>query len=312
MNATIDSTYQTLTRLLPPDLREPARGLLFGLGLARAPDVGWADVFQLIPSRDLPLLAMPAQGPCDEGTLATFQEAHHVACFHNVLVDRMADRQAAITPERERLAAHFLACWRRSLAEAMGEEGEARHAIERGLERWRRGVGLEQAAWAERVLSLARYGRIILLKLGWASIATECMLRPRVEALRLRSFRRAFALLASGMQCIDDAADSAEDEAVHGLGLPAALGFPAPALFTAGALLTRSASTHAARGGFDAFAHWLAHRADELERIRRRRIAPTNNLAGMVIASSLETVCHSASRPIRGDTGGTSSCGSST
>jgi len=311
MSATIDCTYQSVISRLPPDLREPARRLLFELGLARTPEAGWADVFQLVPSRDLPLFASPADNPCDERTLAAFRRAHHAACFYNVLVDRMADRQAPTTPERERLAAHFLEYWRRSLAEADGDERHTARVIDRGIRRWRRGVGLEWAALARRSLDRRRYGRIILLKLGWASIASECLLRHRVEEHRVRLFRCAFSLLATGMQCVDDATDAAEDEAVHGLGFPAALGFPPTALFTAGALLTRAAASAAAQGRFNRFADWLSHRAVELERIRKQRVLPEDNLGGMVISSSLEAVCLSVSRPTRGSTVGIISCASS-
>lgn len=312
MSATIDATYQSVIASLPDDLREPARGLLFELGLARDSKASWSDVFQLKPSRDLPLFAPPADGLCDEHTLDAFRRAHHGACFYNVLVDRMADQQAAVTPERERLATHFLAYWRRSLADADGDGSHTARVIARGVRAWRRGVGLERAALARRSLDRRRYGRIILFKLGWAGIASECLLRHKVEAHRVRLFRCAFSLLASGMQCVDDAADSAEDEAVHGLGFPTALGFPPAALFTAGALLTRAAASVSAQGRFDRFTDWLVHRASELERIRERRIRPTDNLAGMVIASSLEAVCLSISRLTHDATVGITSSASST
>lgn len=312
MSATIDATYQSVIASLPHDLREPARGLLFELGLARDSKAGWADVFQLKPSRDLPLFAIPADSLCDERTLDAFRRAHHGACFYNVLVDRMADQQAATTPERERLATHFLAYWRQSLTEADGDGSHTAKVIDRGVRAWRRGVGLERAALARRSLDRRRYGRVILLKLGWASIASECLLRRQVEEHRVRFFRCAFSLLASGMQCVDDAADSAEDEAVHGLGFPAALGFPPAALFSAGALLTRAAASVASQGRFDRFADWLAHRARELERIRERRISPADNLAGMVIASSLEAICLPICRPILDGTVGITSSASST
>ncbi|MFY0575136.1 hypothetical protein ACN28S_12860 [Cystobacter fuscus] len=307
MNATIDSTYQGVVAQLPLELRDSARGLLFELGLARAPDMGWADVFQLPPSRDLPLFALSSEHAPSEPRLEAFRRAHHGACFYNVLVDRPADQQAATTPERERPAAHFLAYWRRSLAEAEGGTGPRVESIERSIRARRLGVGLEQAALARRTLRLARYGRSILLKLGWAGVASECLLRQRGESHRSPHFRRAFFLLAVGMQCVDDAADSAEDEAVHGVSLPTALGFPPPAIFSAGALLTRAAGAAAARGGFGHFAHWLSHRAHELEGIRARRIRPEDNLAGMVIASSLEAVCLSVAGPTHDNTVGTSS-----
>ena len=121
MSVTIDSTYAALVARLPAELRGPARGLLFELGLARVPGRGWADVFQLPPSRDLPRFTVRSghEAPDAHG-LAAFLRVHHAACFHHVLVDRLADRQAPVTPERERLAAHFLAFWREALAEAHG------------------------------------------------------------------------------------------------------------------------------------------------------------------------------------------------
>jgi hypothetical protein len=311
MRTTIDATYQTVIAGLPLDLRAPARGLLFDLGLTRAPDAGWADVFQLLPSSDLPLFALPADSPGAARTRESFLSAHHAACFYNVLVDRMADQQAPATPEKQRLATHFLAYWRRSLGQATGQERPAAEAIERGMRAWRRGVGLERVALARRSLEGTHYGRIILLKLGWAGIASEGLLRPRVEARRLRLFRSAFFLLASGMQCVDDAADTPEDEVLHGLGMAEALGFPPTALFTAGTLLTRAAATTAAEGGFEDFAQWLSCRASELERIRERRVRALDNLAGMVIASSLEAVCLSVSRSTRDSTVGITSCASS-
>ena len=289
----IDATYQSVIARLPEELREAARGLLFALGLARTPDSGWADVFQLPPSRDLPLFAPPVGLSPDSRALAAHRRAHHAACFHHVLVDRLADRQAPSTPERERLAAHFLASWRRGLAEATGDAREAERDIDRGLRDWRRGVALEHEALARGRLSLERYGHAVLLKLGWAGLASESLLRSRVEDARRQCFRRAFSLLALGMQCVDDAEDSAEDALLHGRSLPQALGFSPSALFSAGGLLTRTAASLAEQGGFERFAAWLAPRAGELEEISARRIHPADNLAGLVIATSLEAACDS-------------------
>ncbi len=291
MPAMIDSTYQSVVARLPPDAREAASGLLFALGLARAPHTGWAGVFQLPPSRDLPLFAPPAGTPQDEPGLGAFRRAHHCACFHHVLMDRMADRQADITPERERLASHFLASWRHSLAEATGNAEAATLAIDRSVEDWRRGVEQEREARAREAFTLEDYGHGVLLKLGWAALASESLLHQWEETSRLRHFRSAFCLLALGMQCVDDAEDSAEDEARDGRSVPGALGFPPPAFFSAGAHLTRSAASVAREGGFAHFATWLSLRADELEGIRQRRVLPADKLAGLVIASSLEAIC---------------------
>ncbi len=291
MNALIDDTYREVTAHLPTELREPAGRLLFDLGLARAPSAGWADVFRLAPSLDLPLFALPEDSACEPFTLEAFLRAHHCACFYSVLVDRMADAQAAITPERERLADHFLEHWRRRLAQASGDPAHAIGAIDRGVRALRLGVRIERTALDRRSLGLRRYGYAILLKLGWAGIATECLLRRRVPKRQLRLFRGAFHLLASALQVVDDAEDHADDEAVRGSSFPSVVGLPPAAFFTAGVLLTRAAAAIAAQGHFARFARWLSEREAELDQIRRRRIGPMDNLAGMVIASSLENIC---------------------
>jgi hypothetical protein len=302
MSPPIDSTYQVVSASLPMELRATARTLLFELGLARTPEMGWADVFQLAPCRDLPLFALPDELSCDESTLGAFRRAHHCACFYSVLVDRMADQQAATTPERERLAEHFLAQWRQSLAEAEGDEAHASWTVDRGVRALRDGIGLERLALMRRSLDLESYGRSILLKLGWAGIASEALLRHRLEEHRIRLFRCAFNLLASALQVVDDAEDSAEDEATRGIHFPAALGFPPAALFTASALLTKSAASAAAQGGFGRFANFLSHRTSELMQIRKRRIRPADNLAGIVIASSMEAVCLAVANSTLGST----------
>jgi hypothetical protein len=312
MSTSIDSTYQAVSDRLPTKLRGSARTLLFDLGLARTPEAGWVDVFQLAPCRDLPLFALPEVLPCDARTLDAFRRAHHCACFYSVLVDRMADQQAATTPERARLAEHLLVHWRQSLAEAEGDEARALWAIDRGVRALHDGIGLERLALTRRSLSLDSYGRSILLKLGWAGIASEALLRPRLEEHRIWLFRCTFNLLASALQVVDDAEDSAEDEATRGIHFPAALGFPPASLFTASALLTKSAASAAARGGFKRFAEFLSHRASELEQIRKRRIRPADNLAGIVIASSLEAVCLSVAGSTLDSTAGISSSVSST
>jgi len=311
MSASIDSTYQEVVARLPQSLREHARTLLFDLGLAREPGAGWADVFRLAPSSDLPVFAQPADHPCDERTLDAFRKAHHSACFYSVLVDRMADQQAATTPERELLAAHFLANWRKSLTQATGDRAHAVWTVDRGARALRCGVNLERAALSRRAMGLRRYGYSILLKLGWASAASECLLRHQEEAYRLEFFRYAFNLLATAMQVIDDAEDSAEDAAIRGTSFPATLGYPAPAFFTAGTMLTRTAISTASQGGFEHFAQWLTRRSDELDQLRKRHVRPEDNLAGMVIASSLEAVCLSVARRIHGSTADTISSVSS-
>jgi len=307
MSVMIDSSYQALIAQLPADLRPLARRLLFDLGLARTPDKGWADVFRLAPCLDLPIFVPPDGATVDEHTVQAFRRAHHGACFYNVLVDRIADQQAAGTPERELLEKHFLKHWRLCLSEAVGSEAYAEWAVNHGVRALHLGIGLERTGLARRSISLRRYGFSILLKLGWISTASECLLHQRVEAHRIPFFRRAFQLLILALQAVDDAEDSAEDASVRGVSFPTALGFSPTALFTASALLTRAAESSATKGGFEHFAQWLSGRAYELEQIRQRRIGPLDNLAGMVIASSLEAVCLSVAGRTRGSTAATTS-----
>ena len=219
----------------------------------------------------------------------------------------MADQQAATTPERERLAAHFLAHWRRRLSEADGDRAHAVWTVDHGARALRCGVRLEQASLARGGIGLRRYGYSILLKLGWASTASECMLRRRVEPERRWLFRRAFNLLALALQVVDDAEDSADDRAVRGASFPGVLGFAPAAFFTAGTMLTRAAMSAAALGDFEHFAQWLNHRSYELDQLRKRHVRPEDNLGGMVIASSLEAVCLSVARRTRGTTAATTS-----
>jgi hypothetical protein len=310
MSASIDFTYQGVVARLPQSLRESAQTLLFDLGLARDPGAGWADVFRLAPSLELPVFAQPIHHPCDERTLDAFRKAHHCACFYSVLVDRMADQQAATTPERERLAAHFLSHWRQSLTNATRDRAHAVWTVDQGARALRCGVNLERAALSQRAMGLRRYGYSILLKLGWASAASECLLRHQEETYRLGLFRHAFNLLATAMQVIDDAEDSVEDEAIRGTSFPVMLGYPGAAFFTAGTMLTRAAMSAASQGGFEHFAQWLAHRSAELDQLRKLHVRPEDNLAGMVIASSLEAVCLSVARRIRGSTAATISSAS--
>lgn len=307
MNAMIDSSYQTLISQLPVDLRQPARRLLFDLGLARTPEAGWADVFRLAPCLDLPIFASPGGTTVDERTVQAFQRAHHGACFYNVLVDRIADQQAAATPERKLLEKHFLEHWRGRLSEAVGNEAYAQWAVNHGVRALHLGMRIERAGLARRSISLRRYGFSILLKLGWISTASECLLHQRVKSHRIQHFRRAFQLLSLALQAVDDAEDGAEDATVRGVSFPTALGFPPAALFTASTLLTRAAECSAAQGGFERFAQWLSLRAGELEQIRQRRIGLMDNLAGIVIASSLEAVCLSVAGRTRGITAATTS-----
>lgn len=307
MSAMIDFTYQQVIARLPPNLRKPARTLLRDLGLTRDPQDCWADVFRLPPSLDLPIFAQPDERPCDGRTLDAFRKAHHCACFYSVLVDRMMDRQAESTPERALLAAHFLMHWRQRLTEADGDRAMAVWAVDHGARALRCGADLERAALTRGRMGLRRYGYSILLKLGWASAASECLLRHRVEPHRLELFQRAFNLLALALQVIDDAEDSADDTALRGTSFPEVLGFPPAAFFTAGTLLTRGALSAASHGGFERFAQWLTHRFHELDQLRKRHVRPEDSLGGMVIASSLEAVCLSVARRTRGTTAATSS-----
>lgn len=310
MRATVDPTYQQVVSRLPEHLRGPARTLLLALGLASTLDADWADVFRLEPSLELPLFTERADHPYEPALLNAFLEAHHCACFYSVLVDRMADRQADSTLEREQLAACFLEHWRHRLTQATGDPPVALADVARAVQALQKGIHMEQGAISHRSLDLNTYGQSILLKLAWAHTASECLLRNQQQQRR-NLFRRAFQLLALALQVVDDAQDSAEDLAVRGTSFPVLLGFAPAALFSAGVLLTREAIFAAAQGGFERFAQWLSNRTHELERLRRKHVRPEDSLGGMVIFSSLEALCLSVATHTPGSTAGTISSASS-
>jgi hypothetical protein len=303
MSVSIDGTYQGVISSLAPELRVRALDLLAGGGLATGGSARWDAIFKLEPCRDLPVFAATPDLPVEALHLDAFRAAHHCACFYGVLADRLADRQVAPSPQLEDLLAHFLAHWRRSLARASGDPVLADRAIARGLRLWGAGVRLEQAALARRSLGLVRYARIVLLKLGWAGIASEHLLRRMREPRRAGLFRDAYLLLMLSLQCVDDAMDGAEDEALHGASIPTALGFPPPALFAAGARLARAAALDARAGGFERFARWISGRADELDRLTAARISVHCKVAGLAIASTLEEACRSIAQRTRGGSG---------
>jgi hypothetical protein len=312
MPASIDDTYHHVIFSLPSRLHAMAVGLLAEVGLAGPAGARWDEIFKLEPCRDLPIFAVAPDLPVEEQRLEAFRVAHHCACFCGVLADRLADRQVDPSPALDQLLAHFWAHWRRALGEADGDLALSDRAIVLGLRTWRRGVQLEQAALAGGSLSLRRYARIILLKLGWAGIASECLLRQVPNPRRARAFRHAYLLLMLGMQCIDDAADSTEDEALHGASFPAVLGFPPAGLFAAGGQLTRAAAAAAREGGFERLAQWSSERAEELNSLTSERVSMEGRLAGLVIASTLEETCQSIAERYFGNNAVTTSCARST
>ena len=302
MDFLIDITYRSVIEALPRDLQPLSMRLLLEVGLARTAEARWSDVFRLEPCRDLPHFALARGLLLDEDDIARFRRAHHGACFHGTLVDRLADKQVDPSGQLGRLAQCFKEFAKRALGEADGDAAKSCRSIESGLRTWRLGVRCERAALARRSLTLRQYAYIILLKLGWAGTASESLLRRVPERVRV-PFRRAYFLLMLALQCADDAIDWREDRALHGVDFPALLGFTPEGLFWASIWLTRAATRAAAEGHFDRFAAWLDGRAEEVERLRKERASHKDSLAGLVIASTLEEACQSCVHHCPGSAG---------
>lgn len=291
MSASIDDTYASIVSELPLSLQPVAWRLLGEVGMAQGQRCRWDEAFQLEPCRDLPRFALEEAPGEGKQPLEPFLRAHHSACFYGVLVDRLADRQAQPSPGLEELAHHLLAHWRRSLAEATGDAGMAEQAISKALRAWRLGVALEQEALARRRLRPLRYARLVLLKLGWAGLASDCLLRRTAEPRRLQLFRRSYLTLMLGMQCMDDAVDAPEDAALHGTDIPAVLDETRASLFRAGVWLTRAAVEPAREGGFERFASWLSARAEEVAKLHPGGSSVAQDFQGYILAALLEETC---------------------
>jgi hypothetical protein len=239
----------------------------------------------------LPLFALRGDGASlswqDEATLERYTVAHHVGLIHGVVVDRVADGQAA-SADLGPLADHLLGCWRDSLAAATADRALAEGAIELALRAWRLGVRLEQTTLRRGRMRPERYVQGASLKLAWLSVAAECLLHARGERDALPHFRRAYHLLLLSLQCLDDAVDAEEDAALYGVSFPEAVGYPRESFARASARLARSAAAEAARGGFLRLAAWLEARAAEVDAIRFVTDSPRTSMGGLVVASALE------------------------
>lgn len=293
---TLDSSYALAVERLSPALRLAATGLLQRLGLGSHAEGRWEHFLRLEVHRDLPVFAAGFQA--GEGcrgigreVLEGFLAAHHSAIFFGTLADRRVDGQVTPDPELRALERCFLESWREALARAEGDRQGAEEAIRRGLRAWRRGVSLERAALARRVLTPRLYADIVLRKLGCAWLASERMLQRCGEHSRSRAFRQASGLLLLGMQCVDDAMDCAEDEALHAVSVPAALGLPARGLTAAAVALLRRASEVAHGGGFERLADWLCGHAEQLEARWVAGGSLQERWAGWALGTSLEERC---------------------
>lgn len=307
----MDDTYAAVVSELPGSLQPVARRLLEELGMARGQACRWDEVFQLEPCRELPRFALGEALIKGEQRLEPFLRAHHCACFHGVLVDRLADRQAEPSAGLEELACHLLTHWRRSLAEATGDAGMADQSISKALRAWRLGVRLEQEGLAQRRLSPQRYARLVLLKLSWAGLASDCLLLRITDTRRLQLFRHAYLMLMLGMQCMDDAVDAPEDAALHGTDIPAVLGMTRASLFRTGVWLTRAAVEPAREGGFERFAAWLSARAEEVARLHLEGSSVAQDFEGYILASLLEETCRPKSLPVPAGSAATTCSGRS-
>ncbi|WP_433936439.1 hypothetical protein AB3662_17325 [Sorangium cellulosum] len=289
----VDATYRALLPELPLPLREVAARLPHRLGLTASPDGTWEDFVELPPNRDLPFYAAedparPGALVVSEASLDRYREAHHWAGVFGLVADRLADRQVAPDPALARLRAIFLRAWERALALATGDRRLARGAIADALAAWRRGVAAERRALALGALDPAAYAAITGQKLRWIAATSRCLVAASGDPARALLLQRAYDAFLFALQCRDDATDCAEDAAVRGTSIPAALGYPPGGLFRAAPKVARVAVALAEAGGFQRLASWIAAWARAVDARRAPGIPLQNELAGMIVAGAWE------------------------
>jgi len=231
------------------------------LGIVKGEADGWDSYTTLAPMHDLPVFAnalgqkwSPLLGT---SALTRFRHAHHCAGFWGLTSDRLADNQTQPTPELLELRAHLLDWWQLALADALGDSTVAAAAVAQAVVLWRQGVAAEHTALKSRRLTVEDYARIVTRKAGWLGTTAACLLHHAGAASRLASFAYAFRLLLCGLQCGDDAMDSAEDEALWGVDYSRALGCPRQALLLAVPRLLEQSATVATVAGFQRLAGWI-------------------------------------------------------
>jgi hypothetical protein len=125
--ATLSDAWEEVMSSSPTSLRASAESAAELIGLGG----DWDAFVTLAPNRRLPWFAADDGGRpfLDDEVLAKFVAAHHRAALFGLVADRMADRQAARTPQLLGLRGLLLEAWQLALGEALGDRAAARRAI---------------------------------------------------------------------------------------------------------------------------------------------------------------------------------------
>ena len=258
----VEDHWAQLVPTLPARLRPVASTLPHRLGLCDTPDGAWTAFTRLPPMYD-PVAFVPTAcvGAAQQDR---FRVAHCRAGYYGLLLDRVADHQARLSPGLLALRPHLRSAWTDALGQALDDRGRAWRVVRESTRRYRRGLAAEGRWRVAGALSPSGYFRIVRAKTAWLGVSTRCLVEACLGRAAAGRFAAAYGLLVAGLQCFDDGADCAEDARLRGVSWPAALSLPPAAMMAAGPSLLRRAAVVASRDGFDALAEWSHAYADTL------------------------------------------------
>src|SRR6185295_7349878 len=227
-------------------------------------DGTFEDFVTFEPNRNLPdfVTAGPAgsdAAPEERARLSRFRRAHHVGAFFWLVRDRLADDQTAPDAALLQLGDLLFQRWALALEEAAGDAALARGVIADATARWRLGTADERRTLSQGQggTTPAFHAATVARKLDWITAAARTRLLADGEPQRAQQFQRAYQCFLLGLQCIDDVSDDAEDRALRGSGVAAALGCAPGALLRAAPKLVARSVDMANEGGFARLASWL-------------------------------------------------------
>lgn len=266
MTLELDRSFQRFVASVPDALRAEASALPFKLGLVHRPDGRWSDFTQIPAVHSMPSALMRGARDAVRSALvgvdeSAYLEAHRLAGFYCVLVDRVADGQ--VVPDRALRALRRLlrAAWVDAVAVFAGERAE--RAVARAERALRRAIRRERAGFASGKLPAPAYAAAVRDKTVWLALATRELLRAHA-ARSADAFGRAHVLFFGSLQCLDDAMDVEEDSAVRGGSFPALLGVSVRAMWLASQHLVARAADEFRHAGFGGVAEELELRVPEL------------------------------------------------
>jgi hypothetical protein len=248
----------------------------------------------LEPSRALPAM-LAADLP--RASLATerverFVDSHEIAVLHGLVADRLDDGQAPMDADLINTRSRLRDAWARSLAQALGSGSLADRWIARAEKLRGAGLARERRMHGVRAATPERYAQAAQAQLWWAGLATHGLVGMLGTNPQRKGFHRAFLTLASTLQCLDDAFDSAEDRRLRGAAVPDLLSVPPAGLARAGAHLCRQGQALARVSRFPSLAAWFERHEKELAEFQDPGRSFQSELAGRAIAKAFETAAN--------------------